>query len=209
MSSLAYQTIPYRYSPLLLSSSSALDAYDNFDTLTRSMRDLTTYADFISRALAADQAQQSDGKTSDTKTNGSRDPKTPRARALGLSLRPRIDWRETADGFVLTAATPGLRKDQLRVELLDAADQCYIEVAGGTAGKPDSNSEDGAQADKPKEAAKPPELRPTYGAFSERVLLPAGMDREAMRATYEDGLLVVSVPRKKADDVKRQKLAIG
>ena len=82
-------------------------------------------------------------------------------------------------------------------------------VAGGTAGKPDSNSEDGAQADKPMEAAKPPELRPTYGAFSERVLLPAGMDREAMRATYEDGLLVVTMPRKRADEMKRQKINIG
>ena len=41
------------------------------------------------------------------------------------------------------------------------------------------------------------------------VRLPKGVDREAMRATYEDGLLVVSIPRVKTDNVKRQKIAIS
>ena len=45
--------------------------------------------------------------------------------------------------------------------------------------------------------------------FSEPVRLPAGVDRDAMRATYEDGLLVVTMPRKRADGVKQLKITIG
>ena len=217
MTSLVYETIPYRYSPLLLSSSSPCDAYDNFDTLTRSMQDLTSYADLIARALAADSARPSAADKTRKKSSpdtASNDPKPPpaAAQALRLLLRPRIDWRETADGFVLTAATPGLRKDELQVDVLDATDGAYIEIAGKSAEARDSHSTQATDADKAADAAdaqKPLPLRAMYRGFSERVRLPAGVDRDAMRATYEDGLLVVTMPRKRADEVKRQKITIG
>ena len=217
MTSLVYQTIPCSYSPLLLSSSSPCDAYDNFDTLTRSMQDLTSYADLIARALAADSARPSAADKTRKKSSpdtASNDPKPPpaAAQALRLLLRPRIDWRETADGFVLTAATPGLRKNELLVDVLDATDGAYIEIAGKSAEARDSHSTQATDADKAADAAdaqKPLPLRAMYRGFSERVRLPSGVDRDAMRATYEDGLLVVTMPRKRADDVKRQKITIG
>ena len=217
MTSLVYETLPYRYSPLLLSSSSPCDAFDNFDTLTRSMQDLTSYADLIARALAADSARPSAADKTRKKSSpdtASNDPKPPpaAAQALRLLLRPRIDWRETADGFVLTAATPGLRKDELQVDVLDATDGAYIEIAGKSAEARDSHSTQATDADKAADAAdaqKPLPLRAMYRGFSERVRLPAGVDRDAMRATYEDGLLVVTMPRKRADEVKRQKITIG
>ena len=217
MTSLVYETLPYRYSPLLLSSSSPCDAYDNFDTLTRSMQDLTSYADLIARALAADSARPSAADKTRKKSSpdtASNDPKPPpaAAQALRLLLRPRIDWRETADGFVLTAATPGLRKDELQVDVLDATDGAYIEIAGKTADAHDSQGNQATDADKAGDAGDaqtPLQLRAMYRGFSERVRLPAGVDRDAMRATYEDGLLVVTMPRKRADEVKRQKITIG
>ena len=159
MTSLVYETIPYRYSPLLLSSSSPCDAYDNFDTLTRSMQDLTSYADLIARALAADSARPSAADKTRKKSSpdtASNDPKPPpaAAQALRLLLRPRIDWRETADGFVLTAATPGLRKDELQVDVLDATDGAYIEIAGKSAEARDSHSTQATDADKPAAASQ-------------------------------------------------------
>ena len=215
MTSLVYQTIPCSYSPLLLSSSSPRDAYDNFDTLTRSMQDLTS--DLVARALAADAAHNRAADKTRKKScpdPASIDAKAPpaAAQALRLLLRPRIDWRETADGFVLTAATPGLRKDELLVDVLDVTDGAYIEIAGKSAEARDSHSTQATDADKAADAAdaqKPLPLRAMYRGFSERVRLPAGVDRDAMRATYEDGLLVVTMPRKRADEVKRQKITIG
>ena len=188
----------------------AYNPYDNFDTLTRSMLDLTRYADHIARALAdptqADQTKLAVANKADQNQVANTAVAT---RALKLQLRPRIDWKETSDGFVLTAATPGLRKDELKVEVLDASGESYIEIAGQTTAAAASSSKDGADTPDNHEAAKPLELRASYSSFSERVRLPKGVDREAMRATYEDGLLVVSIPRVKTDNVKRQKIAIS
>ena len=201
-----YDTIPYTYSPLRLASSCP---FDNFDTLTRSMRDLTTYADHIVRALEADKPQEiGNGQLSNRKHA------TPQPDAALLSLRPTIHCRETPDGFVLGAATPGLRKDELKVEMLDAAGGTYLEVSGETAVKADaSSSKDGkeqeADSANSKDAVKTLGLRAMYRGFSERVRLPPDVDRNAMRATYEDGLLVVTIPRTKADDAKRQRIAIA
>ena len=198
---LIYETFPIR---------AAYDPYDNFDTLTRSMLDLTRYADHIARALAEpsqpDQAKAAIANKADQNQVANTAVAT---RALKLQLRPRIDWKETSDGFVLTAATPGLRKDELKVEVLDASGESYIEIAGQTTAAAASSSKDGADTPDNQEAAKPLELRASYSSFSERVRLPKGVDREAMRATYEDGLLVVSIPRVKTDNVKRQKIAIS
>ena len=198
---LIYETCPIR---------AAYDPYDNFDTLTHSMLDLTRYADHIARALAdptqADQTKLAVANKADQNQVANTAVAT---RALKLQLRPRIDWKETSDGFVLTAATPGLRKDELKVEVLDASGESYIEIAGQTTAAAASSSKDGADTPDNQEAAKPLELRASYSSFSERVRLPKGVDREAMRATYEDGLLVVSIPRVKTDNVKRQKIAIS
>ena len=101
------------------------------------------------------------------------------------------------------------------VDVLDAAGESYIEVSGQTAVKPDpsSSGKDGkdqeADTANSKETVKTVELRAMYHGFSERVRLPPDVDRNAMRATYEDGLLVVTVPRKKADHGKRQQIAIA
>ena len=210
-----YETIPSRYSPLSLASSCPLD---NFDSLRRSMRDLTTYADLIARALAADTDQQTrrkskaagDGATGRQDANARSAP----ADALHLCLRPSIDWRQNAEGFVLSAATPGLRKDELKVEVLDDRGESYLEISGQSVDKLDPHTNnDAGQSLRQADAANPKdttlELRATYRSFSERVRLPRGVDREAMRATYEDGLLLVTIPMRKADAAKRQKIAIA
>ena len=210
-----YETIPYSYSPLGLAGASPLD---NYDSLTRSMRDLTTYADLIARALAADTDPQSSSRrrskaaSDDASSRQDANARSAPADAFQLCLRPSIHWRQSAEGFVLSAATPGLRKDELKVELLDDQGESYIEVSGQSVDKQDQHSskdgqESQAEAASPKETKL--ELRATYRGFSERVRLPRGVDREAMRATYEDGLLLVTIPMKKADAAKRQKITIA
>ena len=173
------------------------------------MLKLTRYADHIARALAEpSQAGQTKSAISNKADQNQQANTAVATRAPQLQLRPRIDWKETSDGFVLTAATPGLRKDELKVEVLDASGESYIEIAGQTTAAAASSSKDGADTPDNQEAAKPLELRASYSSFSERVRLPKGVDREAMRATYEDGLLVVSIPRVETDNIKRQNIVI-
>ena len=202
-----YETLPYRYSPRTMSSGSAFQAHDNFDTLTRSMLEVTRYADHIARALADSKHQGTDGKQSIASIQHSDAQQSPSIQAVDVLLRPTIDWKDTTDGFVLTAATPGLRKDELKVELLDASGVWYLEVAGQTAASSEPPKDD-TQTAQPQDLPKPLTVRPRYRSFSEKVRLPQGVDREAMRATYEDGLLVVTMPRAKAD-MKRRKIDIN
>jgi HSP20 family molecular chaperone IbpA len=107
--------------------------------------------------------------------------------------------------------TPGLRKDELRVEMVDTSGQTFLEVSAQTADTSEASSpaakagsEDLSIKDLEQDCgAKLVELRGgSYGAFKELVLLPKDVDREAMWARYEDGLLVVSIPRAKSEDVK-------
>ena len=198
-----YQTLPYLYSPRSLRGGSAFHPYDNFDTLTRSMRELTRYADHISRALADPKYQEEYNKALDASRQQAQE--SPTSQPIDLLLRPTIHWSETTDGFVLTAATPGLRKDELKVELLEASGVWYIEVAGQTA----ASSETPKNTDQDTSNQPHPKVRKSYRSFCEKVRLPQGVDREAMGATYEDGLLVVRMPRAKVETSKRHKITVN
>ena len=199
---LIYETVPY--------GRATFHPYDNFDTLTRSMRELTRYADHIARALVEPGSHHNDkpaiASKNDRDSNQQVAADAAETNDLHLPLRPRIDWRETSDGFLLTAVTPGLRKDELKVEVLDASDGSFIEVSGQSAPTESSPTNHQATPDQP---SKPLDLRATYRSFSQRVRLPEGVDREGMRAKYEDGLLVVTLPRKRTDNVKRHTIAIN
>ena len=187
---------------------------DSFHHLARSMRQLTNYADQIlgSADVDAEQRAISGNTSADSRKRKAAEAPTSH---LHLPLHPRITWREDASGFLLTAETPGLRKDELKVEVVDASDHAVLEVSGETEARPAAidaakASDADATADAGKaDAGKPHEVRATYRAFKERVRLPQGVDREAMRAKYEDGLLVVTMPRAQAEGVKRRAIAIA
>eukprot|EP00291_Cryptomonas_curvata_P010047 CAMPEP_0172191806 /NCGR_PEP_ID=MMETSP1050-20130122/23939_1 /TAXON_ID=233186 /ORGANISM="Cryptomonas curvata, Strain CCAP979/52" /LENGTH=75 /DNA_ID=CAMNT_0012866963 /DNA_START=123 /DNA_END=347 /DNA_ORIENTATION=+ len=75
------------------------------------MRELTRYADYIAQALDDPRYQDTDTKQPLANSQRSDAQQSLSSPAVSLLLRPSIDWRETTDGFVMTAATPGLRKD--------------------------------------------------------------------------------------------------
>ena len=125
-----------------------------------------------------------------------------------LQLRPRIDWQETRDGFILTAVTPGLSKEDLVIDVLAADGAHHLEISGQTSsssGAPPSNSTEVSSA----EASKPLALRTSYRSFSHRVRLPAGVDRESLKAKYENGLLVVTMHKTSKEAPQRQRIAIA
>ena len=187
---------------------------DSFHHLARSMRQLTNYADQILGSADVDTEQRAISGNTSADSRKRKAAEAPTSH-LHLPLHPRITWREDASGFLLTAETPGLRKDELKVEVVDASDHAVLEVSGETAARPAAidaakASDADATADAGKaDTGKPHEVRATYRAFKERVRLPQGVDREAMRAKYEDGLLVVTMPRLQADGVKRRAIAIS
>jgi HSP20 family molecular chaperone IbpA len=183
-----------------------LDPYDGFYELTNSMRQLTRFADRIASTIAHPSVE-----SPDRANNHTVDTKLGRLSLQGnnmeLRLRPRIDWQETRDGFMLTAATPGLSKQDLAIDVVEAEGVHYLEISGQTSSSASSheNTTGGAQ----DAAAKPLALRTSYRSFSHKVQLPAGVDRESLKAKYEDGLLVITMHKAHKDAGQRQRIAIA
>ena len=193
--------------PTIRAFDSWLDPYDDILHLSNSMRHLTKFADRITQTLAEPSSESSDRKNVDASSS-----KHGRLALHGdnfeLQLRPRIDWQETRDGFMLTAATPGLSKEDLAIDVVEADGAHHLEISGQTSsssGGPASNSTEVSSA----EASKPLALRTSYRSFSHRVRLPAGVDRESLKAKYENGLLVVTMHKTSKEAPQRQRIAIA
>lgn len=104
--------------------------------------------------------------------------------AAGLPSHPRADLYEDKDNFFLRAELPGLKKDDIRVELGDGV----LTVAGTRK----SFAADG-QAESTSE-------------FSRSISVPARVQEDKINARYEDGVLTVTLP--KAEEVKPKRVAV-
>ena len=106
---------------------------------------------------------------------------TPESESL---LHPRSDLYEDKDHFYLRTELPGLKKEDIRVELGEGV----LTVSGtrksfGTDGQAESTSE-----------------------FSRSVSVPARVQEDQINARYEDGVLTVTLP--KAEEVKPKRVAV-
>lgn len=97
---------------------------------------------------------------------------------------PRADLYEDKDNFYFRAELPGLKKEDLRVELGDGV----LTVSGTRR----SFAGDGQQE------------RTTE--FSRSVSIPARVQEADIAAKYEDGVLTVTMP--KAEEVKPKRIAV-
>lgn len=101
-----------------------------------------------------------------------------------LPLHPRADLYEDKDNFYLRAELPGMKKDDIRVELGDGV----LTLSGArkvfaSDGQAESSSE-----------------------FSRSISVPARVQEDRINARYEDGVLTVTLP--KAEEVKPKRVAV-
>merc|ERR1712070_1019081 len=109
-----------------------------------------------------------------------------------LQLRPSFSVQDNADTFALTAATPGLRKDDLAVDVIDGADStAYLVISGQSAPQKTQASKVAVADDRTPMKS----LTTVYRNFERKIRLPADIDRSLIKASYEDGLLTVTIPK--------------
>ena len=177
-----------------------VDPLDCFNIIRDSMRDITEFADCLaSPALEGrDRKQQ---VITEVKGNGG-------AGHHEVKLRPRFDAKETKQGFMLMGSMPGLRKEDLSIEIIEHHDGHLLEISGGSpnvTSKEPSPARDGKTA----EHRPTPKLRTTYAKFEHRIRIPKNIDTSTLHAKYEDGLLAITMsPFVKTDVSQRQKIAI-
>ena len=91
---------------------------------------------------------------------------------------PAVDLYETADRFVLSIELPGLKRDQIKIELQHE----ILTVRGERA----VQHEDGAQFHRVERG---------HGPFARSFSLPHPVSAEQVQADFRDGVLTVVIPK--------------
>jgi HSP20 family protein len=100
---------------------------------------------------------------------------------------PAVDVWETDDELVLSFDLPGIREDEIAVELDD-----NILTVSGKRERTSEHSNDRFYR-----------FERRFGAFSRSVTLPQGVQEDAIRANYANGVLEVRVPKPEGPKPKR------
>jgi HSP20 family protein len=104
---------------------------------------------------------------------------------------PAMDLIETDDSLVLRADLPGMRREDVDIEIKDGV----LTVAGER------------HADHEEKAEGFYRVERAFGRFSRSLTLPDGIDADSVTADFTDGVLEVRVP--KPEERKPHRVQIG
>lgn len=107
-------------------------------------------------------------------------------------LSPAVDITEEKDKYVVKADMPGMKQEDVKVEVDDGV----LKISGIR------NSEH----EEKDEAKKFHYYERSYGAFERRFMLPKDTDSEKIDAKYENGVLKVDIPKTEAKKPKEIKV---
>ncbi len=113
----------------------------------------------------------------------------PRERAEGL-WSPLVDVEETKDNIIARVELPGMKKDEIKVTLINN----MLTVSG---------ERKHASEEKGKTYYR---IERAYGKFQRTVELPTEVVAEKAKATYKDGILELVIP--KSEKAKEKEIAI-
>ena len=103
------------------------------------------------------------------------------------SFVPSIDVSETEDKFLITAELPGMNKEDININL----ENNRLSISGERTFK---HQEEGKTFHR---------VETKYGSFERSFQLPDNVDQESISASYDNGLLEISI-QKSEEEVKKQ-----
>ena len=101
---------------------------------------------------------------------------------------PALDVRQTEDGYLVLVDLPGVKSEDVAVELIDQV----LTISGSRA---------------PVETGEAQRLERPSGSFVRRLTLPKGVDSEKVMAEYKEGVLEVRIPKRA--EAKPKRIAIS
>lgn len=104
---------------------------------------------------------------------------------------PGIDISETDDQFLISAELPGMDKEDIEISL----ENRQLSISGER------------KFEKKEDGKKFHRVETRYGSFNRSFQLPDNVDEESIEATYENGLLNISID--KAEDKVKKKIEIS
>jgi HSP20 family protein len=113
-----------------------------------------------------------------------------RAGQLFTGWSPALDLYESGDHFVAVVELPRMRKEDIDISLHDGT----LTISGER--KHESNNDEAAQR-----------TERYVGTFRRSISLPTRVDPSKVSATYQDGILKVTLP--KADEAKPKQIQVN
>ena len=104
-------------------------------------------------------------------------------------LNTRIDWKETPEAHVLKADLPGLKKEEVKVEV---EDDRVLQISGERKVEKEEKNDTWHRVER------------SSGKFQRRFRLPENAKMDQIKASMENGVLTVTIPKAevKKPDVK-------
>jgi HSP20 family protein len=104
---------------------------------------------------------------------------------------PALDLYESGDHFVAVVELPGMRKDVIDISLHDGT----LTISGERKRESNKNGETAQRTER------------YVGTFRRSISLPTRVDPSKVTATYEDGILKVTLP--KAEEAKPKQIQVS
>ncbi|CAN4106041.1 unnamed protein product [Withania somnifera] len=96
---------------------------------------------------------------------------------------PRVDWKETQEAHVFKADLPGLKKEEVKVEV---EEERVLQISGEIKG---------ADKEEQKENETWRRIERPRGKFCRRFWLPENAKLDEVKASMENGVLTVTIPK--------------
>lgn len=104
-----------------------------------------------------------------------------------------LDVDETESGYIISAAVPGMKAEDINIDIQDS----ILTISG----------ESNVETERKDENGKRVRIRERqYGKFSRSVRLNAPISADAIEATYENGVLTLNVP--KSEEAKPRRIPV-
>ncbi|MBV8098815.1 MAG: Hsp20/alpha crystallin family protein [Verrucomicrobia bacterium] len=104
---------------------------------------------------------------------------------------PALDVYQDKDQFTVVAELPGLKKEDIELSLHDGV----LTISGER--KQEKKGEEGYRSER------------FFGRFQRSVTLPTGVDGNKVKATYQDGILKVVLPKAEEAKPKQIEVSVG
>lgn len=118
---------------------------------------------------------------------------TSRGRLFNSPSYPAINIWTNADGQLITAEMPGVKPDDITIDVTGDA----LSISGER--KPDEVAKDAIYHRRERNS----------GSFSRTVQLPFMVDTNKVEARFEKGVLMINLPRAEADKPRKIEIKIG
>ncbi|MBQ0735738.1 Hsp20/alpha crystallin family protein [Aquimarina celericrescens] len=116
---------------------------------------------------------------------------TENTKRIGFNT-PAVNVKETDNDFSVELAAPGLAKEDFNIEL----DNDVLSVSSETKSEKETKEDDGKYTR--KEFA--------YSSFKRSFTLPETANGQEIKASYENGVLLVTIPKKEEAKVQPKRL---